>query len=92
MSALSDYIDYKAAAVMASMKPILTDLIEKGKKLIYIVSDLPSSQYWNKKMFWLTSHFAMEYEIALGWIYSESGHGTGIPDGIGTVVKNVIKM
>ena len=43
-------------------------------------------------MFWLTSHFAMEYEIALGWIYSESGHGKGIPDGIGTVVKNVIKM
>ena len=45
MSALSDYTDHKVATVMASIKPILTDLIKKGKKSIYIVSDLPSSQY-----------------------------------------------
>ena len=65
MSALSDYTDHKAAAVMASMKAILTDLIGKGEKLIYIVSNPTSSQYRNKKMFWLASKFLLEYEIEL---------------------------
>ena len=50
---------------MASMKPILTDLIKKGKNLIYIVSELPSSQYQNKKMFLVSLQFALEYEIEL---------------------------
>ena len=29
--------------------------------------------------------------IDLKWIYLESGHGKGIPDGIGATVKKVIK-
>ena len=42
-------------------------------------------------MFWLALQFALEYEIELRWIYLESGHGKGIPDGIGAVVKKAIK-
>ena len=72
------------------MNPNLTDLIKKGKKLIYIVSDLPSSQCRNKK-FWLALHFALEHEIELRWIYLESGHGKGILHGITAVVKKSIK-
>ena len=62
---------------MASMKPILTDLIKKGKKLIYTIRDSLSYQYQNKKILWLASHFPLEYEIELRWIYLESRHGKG---------------
>ena len=73
---------------MASMKPILTDLIKKGKKLIYTISDSLSYQYQNKKILWLASHFPLEYEIELRWIYLESRHGKGVPAETDAVVKD----
>ena len=42
-------------------------------------------------MLWLAWQFPVECEIELRWIYVESGHGKGVADGIGAVVKKAIK-
>lgn len=54
-------------------------------------SDSPTSQYRNKGMFWLIKTFCKEFGISVKWIYLESGHGKGIPDGIGATVKKAIE-
>lgn len=57
-----------------------------------IVSDSPTSQYRNKHMFWLPWNFCVERKkVEFKWIYLKSGHGKGVPDGIGATVKKPIK-
>ena len=36
-------------------------------------------------------HFSEEFNCQIKWIYLESGHRKGIPDGIGAAVKHVIQ-
>jgi hypothetical protein len=52
------------------------------------VSDSPSSQYRNKFTLFLISVLCrqMGYK-SWSWLYSESGHGKGAPDGVGAAVK-----
>ena len=57
---MSDHTDHKAPVVMISTKPILEKLIKQEKKLINIISDSPTSQYRNHKMFYLVQQFAKE--------------------------------
>ena len=42
-------------------------------------------------MVWLVQQLAILLGITIVWIFLESGHGKGIPDGIGAVVKRAIK-
>ena len=91
VASLSDHTSHQAAAVMVSVKPVLESLIKNGKVKINIVSDSPTSQYRNKKIFYIIQQFANEYEVTVHWIYLEAGHGKGIPDGVGAVVKRAIK-
>ena len=68
-SAISNCTDHKAGAVFVSLKPVLNDFIKEGKKTINIVSDSPTSQYQNKKYFWLNQRFATENKTNIKWIY-----------------------
>lgn len=90
MVACSDCTDHRAEAVIASVKPLIVDLAEKGKKLINAITDSPLNQYRNRKIFWLIQQLAQQLGITIRWIFLESGHGKGIPDGIGAVVKRQI--
>ena len=91
VASLSDHTSHQVAAVMVSVKPVLESLVKNGKVKINIVSDLPTSQYRNKKIFYMIQQFANEYEVTVHWIYLEAGHGKGIPDSVGAVVKCAIK-
>ena len=48
------------------------------------------SQYRNKTIFWFMKDFSEKYFVTFKWIYLESGHGKGVPNGIGATVKKVI--
>jgi hypothetical protein len=53
-----------------------------------LVSDSPSSQYRNKYTIAVVRQICQLRDIAsFNWIYSESGHGKGAPDGVGAAVK-----
>ena len=69
----------------------MNDLVDKGIKEINVASDSPILQYRNRRMVWMLHCYCKEKIIDLKWIYLESGHGKGIPDGIGATVKKAIK-
>ena len=89
-AALSDVTDHKAGAVFASLKPIFQCYINVGVNHLNIISDSPTSQYRNKKIFWLMQQFCNDNQVTMEWIYLESGKGKGVPDGIGATVKRAI--
>ena len=78
-------------AVMASLLPLLKELEMSGIKHVSVISDSSTSQYLNKGTFWLVKTFCEEFNITVKWIYLESGHGKGIPDGINATVKKAIE-
>lgn len=87
---MSDDTDHGAAAVFASIEPILMSFVAAGKKEIDVISDSPLSQYRNKSIFWYIKKFAEKHKVTVRWIYLEAGHGKGIPDGLGAVMKCTI--
>ena len=58
---------------------------------VYFVTDSPTSQYRNKKNAYLTRKWASKHNIEAFWIFTESGHGKGPMDGVGSAVKTAIK-
>lgn len=88
---ISTSLRHDAAAVWAHLIPILTE-IEKTVPLVqnlYIVSDSPSGQYRNKKIFYIMSRLSI-YIPSINkvvWNYCECGHGKGAPDGVGGLLK-----
>lgn len=88
---LSENNRHDAAAVWAHLVPLLR-FIERNApqvKHLHIISDSPSSQYRNKKVFYLIPklHWHFDNLETVTWNYSESGHGKGAPDGVGGVLK-----
>ena len=59
-------------------------------KYLYVISDSPTSQYRNKCNAFFTKRFAVENNINIYWVFTESGHGKGRMDGVGASVKNDI--
>ena len=59
-------------------------------KYLYVISDSPTSQYRNKCNAFFTKRFAVENNINVYWVFTESGHGKGRMDGVGASVKNDI--
>ena len=49
-TAISDCTDHKAPAIMTSIGPGLNDLVDKGIKIINVLSDSPTSQHRNRRM------------------------------------------
>jgi hypothetical protein len=88
---ISTCLRHDASSIWAHLIPILREIEMLVPKIrtIHIVSDSPSAQYRNKKVFYIMSQLQI-YLPALScviWHYCECGHGKGAPDGIGGVLK-----
>ncbi|CAH0562790.1 unnamed protein product [Brassicogethes aeneus] len=87
----SDNMRHDPAAICAHLEPVIKEALEIVPKLrtAFFLSDGPSTQYKNKKMFLLMVNFlAKKLGVQrLRWIFSEPGHGKGAPDGVGGCLK-----
>nr|CAI5864169.1 unnamed protein product [Callosobruchus analis] len=88
---LSDSLRHDPPSICAHLQLAINEIqkIIATIRTVHFLSDGPSTQYKNKKMFFLMAHFlTRELGVtSLHWHYSESGHGKGAPDGVGAVVK-----
>ncbi|CAB3249617.1 unnamed protein product [Arctia plantaginis] len=87
---LSASLRHDACAVFAHLKGIMSRLLVFTPiKYLHILTDSPSTQYRNKKMFYLFAiHLVKHYNLQkASWHFHEAGHGKGAPDGIGAYVK-----
>ena len=87
---ISDAKSHKAPAVWASLEKVLISFNLEQLKYLNVISDSPTSQYCNKYNAFFTKQFAVENNIHIYWVFTESGHGKGPMDGVGTSVKNGI--
>ncbi|XP_049886327.1 uncharacterized protein LOC126380771 [Pectinophora gossypiella] len=77
-------------AIWAHLLPVLKMIKAKTPTIdtIHFYSDGPSSQYRQKKNFYLLCLFGLKLKLNfLTWSFFESGHGKGVADGIGGSVK-----
>ena len=88
---LADTPNHMAEAVWASIKPVLEQYVEDGVKHVYAISDSPTNQYRNQKIFYLMKKFCEEHGIDFTWVYLEAGHGKGVPDGLGAAAKRAVR-
>ena len=61
-------------------------------KVIHYLTDSPASQYRNKTMFYLISHYPEIFHVRATWDFLEAGHGKGSRDGLGASVKRSVDM
>ncbi|KAG6450632.1 hypothetical protein O3G_MSEX006706 [Manduca sexta] len=90
---LSDSNCHEPHAIWAHLIPIikLAKQICPILSVIHIFSDGPTSQYRQKKNFFLLNYFTSKLKLALTtWSFSESGHGKGVADGIGGATKRAL--
>lgn len=89
----SDSARKDPVAVIAHLKPIIDEIKSLCQPTkVHFISDGPSTQYRNFKMFQLfQSYFPNELPETqfMTWNYSEKGHGKGAPDGIGGCIKRM---
>nr|CAI5869595.1 unnamed protein product [Callosobruchus analis] len=87
----SDNMRHDPAAICAHLEPVIEEALEivPNLRTAFFLSDGPSTQYKNKKMFFLMVNFLAEKLRVqrLRWIFSEPGHGKGAPDGVGGCLK-----
>lgn len=89
---VSANITHYSCALRSHLYPIFYDFREKFpfvKKIHFIVNN-PSTQYRNKTISYLLTKMVPIYCLwihEVTWNYSESGHGKGALDGVGTVLK-----
>ena len=88
---LSDATSHHAPAVWASLEKILEPLNLQELSHLYIISDSPVNPYRNKNNVFLTKRFAVKNKINITWVFTESGHGKGPMDGVGSSIKNDIQ-
>ncbi|GBL55455.1 hypothetical protein AVEN_258391-1 [Araneus ventricosus] len=65
-------------------------MLNPNVKQLHSISDSPTSQYCNKQNFYLFTKETVKYFLALAsatWNYTESRHGKGASDGIGSIIK-----
>lgn len=91
-AAISKVRSHRAAAVWASLSPILDQWIGPDIEELILVSDSPTSQYRNRWAVALLSDYIQRKGIPKAtWIYTEVGHGKGASDGVGAAVKMGMK-
>ena len=76
--AISDAKSHKALAIWASLEKVLKSFDLEQLKYLYVISDSPTSQYCNKYNPFFTKWFAVENNIHIYWVFTESGHGNGL--------------
>lgn len=89
---MSECMRHDASAICAHLEQILTyvQTLLPPIRNIHFLSDGPSTQYRNKKMFFFIMHFLSKFsQNTITWNYSESGHGKGAPDGVGGSLKRM---
>ena len=89
---LSKSLRYDQSAVTVDIKKILDVYLIANPKImkLHIMSDGPTTQYRNKKMFCLITQYLPQCCIQLEDItynFSETGHGRSSVDGIGGYLK-----
>lgn len=87
---LSKSLRHDPSAICAHLVPILKEIKNKCPNIneVHFLSDGPSTQYKNKKMFYFIMVLAeILNSSSVRWHYFESHHGKGAPDGIGGCVK-----
>ncbi|PZC82473.1 hypothetical protein B5X24_HaOG210222 [Helicoverpa armigera] len=90
---VSDNKCHEPGAIWAHLLPVIKLLKSKCPdiKRIHFFSDGPSSQYRQKKNFFLLNFYTTELGLDMcTWNFSESGHGKGVADGIGGSVKRTL--
>ncbi|CAH2097033.1 unnamed protein product [Euphydryas editha] len=87
---VSDNNCHEPAAIWAHLMPVIEMVKTENPetKIIHFFSDGPSSQYRQKKNFYLHNLFTSKLKLDYStWSFTESGHGKGVADGIGGAVK-----
>ena len=74
----------------ASLEKILGSFDLDRLQVLYIITDNPTSQYRNNYNAYLTKKFAVQHNLTIIWVFTESGHGKGPMDGAVTSSKNEI--
>ena len=77
---ISDSTCHNGEAVWASIRPMFVEYVEEGVTHIYVISDSPTSQYRNKKIFYLVKQFcdqnpgvkAMKMDLSGSWAWKGS--------------------
>jgi len=89
---ISANLQHGPVGIWAHMKPVLRYIRTEFPQVQNLTfwSDGPSSQYKQKKNFFLLSTvpFAMGFK-SIGWNFFESSHGKGAVDGVGATVKRL---
>lgn len=90
---VSDSLCHEPAAIWAHILPVIKFIRDHSPNttVLHVYSDGPTSQYRQKKNYYLLNMFAqkMNFDYAT-WSYTESGHGKSVADGIGGAVKRCL--
>lgn len=84
---------HEPSAIWAHLLPVMKFIKEKSPntRVMHIYSDGPTSQYRQKKNYFLLNMFTQKINIDYAtWSFTESGHGKGVADGIGGAVKRCL--
>lgn len=89
---LSESLRHDPAAILAHLKKISDPFLSQHPTVnkLHFLSDSPSTQYRNRKMFHLLTQYLPKLFPQIKEIthnFSESGHGKGPADGIGGSLK-----
>lgn len=87
---LSDSRLHEPVAIWVYLAPVLKSLLASHPtvKNIHVFSDGPTTQYREKRNFFLFSTKLFEYGFNMAsWNFFEASHGKGAADGVGAVLK-----
>lgn len=87
---VSDNLKHTKETIIPYMYKLLTDL-PKSVKVLKVWSDGPSSQFKNKFIAAMIARFEAEFGLKIYWNYFATSHGKGCVDGIGAIVKMVVR-
>lgn len=90
---VSDNLSHEPPGIWAHLLPVIRHMKQQNPNVtvIHYFSDGPSSQYRQKKNFYLFNLFSEKLHLCNStWSFSESGHGKGVADGIGGTVKRAL--
>ncbi|GBN45142.1 hypothetical protein AVEN_170726-1 [Araneus ventricosus] len=76
--------------IWAHLQPILNEFkrISPEVEILHFFSDGPTTQYRQKKIFFLLNKHISDHGLKYGsWSFFEAGHGKGAADGIGGAIK-----
>lgn len=88
----SDSTNHSPEAIWAHLKPVLTHITRQSPEIdsIHIFSDGPTTQYRQKKNFFLFTTIIKDFALTGTWNFFEASHGKGAADGIGGSVKRLL--